>query len=213
MVQSVPIIGMISQFNISELLFFFFATIAVFGALGVIFQKNPVTSAVFLVFTFFALACIYSLMNAVFLATMQVLVYAGAIMVLVIFVLMLLSLREETKFDLFESPIKRIIYASVAILFAILLNAGFQRGEVTKGIMKGYTFSHSQEKTLIPSSNTTEYEYSYQLNQVQAKGNIASVGASTFIDYLLPFELLSLLLLVAVVGAVILAKKNPKKES
>jgi NADH-quinone oxidoreductase subunit J len=204
---------MISQYNIPELLFFFFATIAVLGALGVIFQKNPVTSAVFLVFTFFALACIYSLMNAVFLATMQVLVYAGAIMVLVIFVLMLLSLREESKFDLFESPIKKTIYASVAILFAILLNAGFQRGEVTKGIMKGYTFSHNEEKALIPSASSGGYEYSYQLNQIQAKGNIASVGASTFIDYLLPFELLSLLLLVAVVGAVILAKKNPKKES
>jgi NADH-quinone oxidoreductase subunit J len=204
---------MISQFNISELLFFFFAAIAVLGALGVIFQKNPVTSAVFLVLTFFALACIYSLMNAVFLATMQVLVYAGAIMVLVIFVLMLLSLREESNFKIWENPIKRTLYASIAVIFAILINAGFQRGEVTMGVMKGYTFNQSQEKTLIPSDGKQTYEYSYQLNDIQAKGNIASVGVSTFVDYLLPFELLSLLLLVAVVGAVILAKKNQRKES
>lgn len=99
----------------SLLLFVFFGTVTVITALSVIFQKNPVVSAVSLVFTFFSLAGIYGIMGALFIATMQVLVYAGAIMVLVVFVLMLLSQRAETMSRYRNHPI-RLVLLSVFVL-------------------------------------------------------------------------------------------------
>lgn len=89
------------------LLFFLFASVMILSSLGVIFHPNPITAAVLLVLSFFSLAAIYAVMNAIFIATMQLLVYAGAIMVLVVFVLMLLSLRDDaSRFFIFEKPIK-----------------------------------------------------------------------------------------------------------
>ncbi len=176
------------------IIFGVFAGLAVVSSLVVILHRNPVASAVFLVLTFFSLAGIYAVMNAVFIATMQVLVYAGAIMVLVVFVLMLLSLREETHSQIWDKPFKKIVIVIFVGIFAFLLIGVFFAGNVTtKSQSVGYTAG--------------EYEYSLGASS-SVKGNIAVVGASTFLDYLLPFELISILLLAAVLGAVILAKKD-----
>ncbi|MBE7410934.1 MAG: NADH-quinone oxidoreductase subunit J [Leptospiraceae bacterium] len=180
------------------IIFGIFATLAVISAFLVILHKNPVTSAIFLVLTFFSLAGIYAVMDAIFIATMQVLVYAGAIMVLIVFVLMLLNLREETHKQIWEKPFKKIVIFLFVGIYAFLLFGVFYNGEL---IIKAHTLGYS--------SNS----YNYPLSEsVSAKGNIAAVGASTFLDYLLSFELISVLLLAAVIGAVILAKKDFGKQ-
>lgn len=180
------------------IIFGVFAGLAVISSLVVILHKNPVTSAIFLVLTFFSLAGIYAVMNAVFIATMQVLVYAGAIMVLIVFVLMLLSLREETHKQIWDKPFKKIVIIVFVGFYAFLLLGAFYHGEITT---KAPTLGYSQNAYEYPLSST-----------ISAKGNIAAVGASTFLDYLLPFELISVLLLAAVLGAVILAKKDFGKQ-
>ena len=180
----------------SFLLFIFFGTVTVITSLSVVFQKNPVVSAVSLVFTFFALAGIYGIMGALFIATMQVLVYAGAIMVLIVFVLMLLSQRAETLSRYRKHPIRLVLLSLFAFGFFFLLYSALATGVPHSDQMgKGYSL--------------TEYSYPIQgTATVNAKGNVATVGASTYLDYILPFEMISILLLVAVLGAVILAKKR-----
>lgn len=108
----------------SFLLFIFFGTVTVITALSVVFQKNPVVSAVSLVFTFFALAGIYGIMGALFIATMQVLVYAGAIMVLIVFVLMLLSQRAETLSRYRKHPIRLVLLSIFAFWFFLFIVFG-----------------------------------------------------------------------------------------
>lgn len=93
--------------NPQLLLFFIFSGIIIAGALGVVFHPNPITSAILLVLAFFALSGIYAVLGSVFVATMQVFVYAGAIMVLVVFVLMLLSLHDEGIAKLWTHPLKK----------------------------------------------------------------------------------------------------------
>src|SRR6185295_8369779 len=108
--------------NQPQFLFFLvFAGTCVGSSLAVVLHKNPVVSAVCLVLDFFALAGIYAVMNAIFIATMQVLVYAGAIMVLVVFVIMLLSLREETMQEIWSKPLKQTGIVFLVILYGSLL--------------------------------------------------------------------------------------------
>jgi NADH-quinone oxidoreductase subunit J len=183
-----------------SILFFIFSGICVGSSLAVVTHKNPVICAASLVLAFFSLAGIYAVMNALFIATMQVLVYAGAIMVLVVFVIMLLSLREETLKEVWRKPIKQGFIALLVIVFGFLLVSSFN-----------YNPEIAQNPYLGNAS--TKLTYSYNLKQdaqnpVIAKGNTATVGASTFLDYLLPFELVSVLLLAAVVGAVVIAKRE-----
>jgi NADH-quinone oxidoreductase subunit J len=178
-------------------LFLFFSLICVGTAVSVIFQKNPVFSAVSLVFTFFSLAGIYAIMGALFIATMQVLVYAGAIMVLVVFVLMLLSQRAESLSKFLNNPIKVFFLALFAFSFFFAVQSALNTGtpfSPTEG--KGYS---SQKSYQYPVTGTST---------VSAEGNVATVGAATYLEYVLPFELISLLLLIAVIGAVILAKRK-----
>ncbi|MCE9501829.1 MAG: NADH-quinone oxidoreductase subunit J [Leptospira sp.] len=191
--------------NPTNVLFTIFAGLTIVSALSVVLHKNPVTSAVSLVLSFFSLAGIYAIMNAIFIATMQVLVYAGAIMVLVVFVLMLLSLREESNLEIWKRPLKKVVLIMFVCLFGALLIHSFFSGKPNNTMpMSGYNHP-------VQGSSAVTQDYSYPLggvNGISVSGNTAVVGASTFLDYLLPFELISVLLLAAVLGAVILAKKN-----
>lgn len=177
--------------------FLVLAGITIATALSVVLQPNPVVSAVSLVFTFFSLAGVYGLMGAIFIATMQVLVYAGAIMVLVVFVLMLLSQRGDQLVQIFKKPVR--------VVFLFLLAFGFFFS-LFQALMTGVP------KTLqTPKGYGEPNQYQYLIegtSQIPAMGNAASVGASTYLDFALPFELISLLLLVAVVGAVTIAKRK-----
>ncbi|MBW0432136.1 NADH-quinone oxidoreductase subunit J [Leptospira yasudae] len=188
------------------LLFFLFSAVMILSSLGVIFHPNAITAAVLLVLSFFSLAAIYAVMNAIFIATMQLLVYAGAIMVLVVFVLMLLSLREDdTKLFIFEKPIKKLLYLGLVLFLGLLLVTAVQDG------------IPSETSQRIGYGENTNQQYSYPIPQggntanpiaITTSGNTAVVGSAMFLRYLLPFELISLLLLAAVLGAVVLGKKN-----
>ena len=167
-----------------EVIFFaILAAGAVVTALLVILQLNPMASAIFLILTFFCLAGIYLLLSAPFLAVIQVLVYAGAIMVLFLFVIMLLNLEKEQKF------IPRVRLQKVfGVFFGLVLL--FQIGAVFHSLFL------TGEKGLFPP------------DKVAALGNTEVVARLLFTDFLLPFEITSVLLLVAIIGAVILAKRE-----
>ncbi|MCC5815742.1 MAG: NADH-quinone oxidoreductase subunit J [Leptospira sp.] len=182
--------------SLQSFLFYFFAGVTVASALGVVLHRNPISAAVLLVLTFFSLAAIYATIGAIFIATMQVLVYAGAIMVLVVFVLMLLSLKTENISKLWDNPPKKIALFLTVGLLLLLISMGVSIG-----------VPHSKVPTKGVDSVTGEYVYEIAKDQT-VTGNVAVVGAHTFIEYLLPFEMIAILLLVAVIGAVILAKKK-----
>ncbi len=149
-------------------------------ALMVVFSKNPVHSVLYLVLTFFIIAAHYVLLNAQFLAAVHVIVYAGAIMVLFLFVIMLLNLNKETE------PHKSIwLKASAAVASGLLL-------VVLVGSIKG--------------AATVQSVNAFNPNI----GLIENLGKTLFKDFLLPFEVSSVLLLAAMVGAVMLGKKSIK---
>ena len=159
------------------------AVATVVTALLVILQRNPVASAIFLIMTLFSLAGIYLLLNAQFIAVIQVLVYAGAIMVLFLFVIMLLNLEKEKKIITRRKLQKGVgVFLGILLLaqFAMIFNSVFLEG--TKG--------------------------KYLPEEVSAVGNTQVVARLLFTDYLLPFEITSVLLLVAIIAAIVLAKRQ-----
>jgi len=161
------------------ILFLVFAAIAVVAAINVVVQRHPISSAVSLVGVMGALAVLYLLLGAEFLAAAQVIVYAGAVMVLFIFVIMLLNAGRESKDD--RSFVARLlgIPALIALLafLALFTSRIFPRdAEVHFGGFTG--------------------------------GSAESVGWALFTTYLLPFEITSILILIAIVGAIVLARKE-----
>ena len=165
-------------------IFYIFAALSVFGALGVLFLKNPIHCALSLVGTFFCLGSIYVMLNAEFVAVIQVLIYAGAIMVLFLFVLMLLS-----SLDTEQSSYKW----SAGKIMAGLLSLGIFA-------QIAYLFTGNELKL------GTKGEYPIEV--VEEIGSIALIGRLLFTDYILSFEIIVILLLVAVIGAVVIAKRK-----
>jgi NADH-quinone oxidoreductase subunit J len=155
-------------------------SLTIASALMVILSKHPIRSVIYLVITFFFISAMYILMNAQFLAIVNMIVYAGAIMVLFLFVLMLLNLNNEM-----EPETSRIGVISALIaggtLFLVLITAlrdSFQYG-------KGYTM------VIVPEA-----------------GLVENLGKLLFSKYLVPFEISSILFIAAMVGAVLLAKRE-----
>ena len=164
-----------------SIFFYCVATIAILSAIMVITCKNPINSALSLVLTFFCLAVFYVMLHAPFLAAVQVMVYAGAIMVLIIFVIMLLNIQSET--------IKKSahgIVVGVAIGLAIFCETGY----------------------LLSSGAITESRGPMDQALIAKVGHTELIGRAMFGDFLLPFEITSLLLLAAIIGAVVLSKKK-----
>lgn len=160
-----------------QIIFFLLAATALISGIMVVIQVNPVRSALFLVLNFFALAGIYLLANAQFIAAIQIIVYAGAIMVLFLFVIMLLNLRQPEEGGAQLHLGQKIIGSSLAA--------------ATLSLMV-YTII----KIKVPPGKEMSVDF----------GTTEMVAKALFTDYLLPFEATSILLLVAVVGAVVLAK-------
>jgi NADH-quinone oxidoreductase subunit J len=165
------------------LLFILFGGLAVGCALAVVAQRNPLYSAISLIGVFISLACLYVMLAAPFIAAVQVIVYAGAIMVLVVFVIMLLNVEEEVRRPVRLRHLIPIAVGLAAILiaetaFMLSLRGGAQRtGDV------------------IPPA-------------VQDAGTTLNVGRGLFTEYLLPFEVTSVLILMAMVGAITLARRT-----
>ncbi len=173
----------------SESFFFYlFAGITVATVGLMIFQTNPIASVLYLVFGFFGIAGLYVLLSAPFLAVLQVLVYAGAIMVLFIFVLMLLKLRQE---DLIYD---RMTWRNLLVVLMALGSAGFL-------IFRFMKLDFHAFPPIPPGSGVAQLE-------VPQFGEADGVGRLLFTHYLIPFEITSILLLVAIIGAVMLGKKE-----
>ena len=164
--------------------FWIFGVIAMAGGLLCITRKNPVASALWLVITLFALAAMYVMLDAQFIAALQVLVYAGAIMVLFLFVIMLLNLGHPGPTDI-KGPVGVGI---AALLGGTLLLQLRVLGQAAP-----------PEAIQLPAGT---------MATLQQQGMVAAVAGPLFDAYLIPFEITSLLLLAAIVGAVVLAKRK-----
>jgi len=162
----------------SQVFFYLFAALAIAGALGMVMNvRNTVAAAMSLVITMIALAGIYVLLDAHLVAALQIMVYAGAIVVVFLFVVMLLNLRRDT-FPRAREPWVKVLGAALA-------------GAVTCGFL-----------LLIPNSLPAVGDLP------EGFGGYRSVGLALYGDFVLPFEATSLLLLAAIVGAVVLAKRR-----
>jgi len=163
-------------------LFYIFAALTLTCGLMVVanpFSRNPVTSAMFLVLTIVSMAGLFVLLHAFFLAAVQVLVYAGAVMVLFLFVIMLLDLKEEER-----RKVKMI---------------GLVGGVISVGAI--VTIFLKSLLTARPGAN---------LPASGVEGSTAALGKLLFTDFVLPFEIVSVLLLVAMIGVILLSKKELK---
>lgn len=161
-------------------LFILLTALTLLSAITVVFTKNPMYSVLSLIFCFFTIAGHYLLLNAQFLAIVHIIVYAGAIMVLFLFVVMLLNLNAET--EPHKSPKLKIAAVISGGLLLITLVAALKAGSLG-------TYS-SPAPTQI--------------------GLVKQIGTSLFTEYLLPFEVSSILFLSAMIGSVLLAKKEKK---
>lgn len=161
-------------------LYLILAIMAVVSALMVVTRKSPITATMFLVMHFMTLGGLYLTLHAQFMAVIQVLVYAGAIMVLVVFVIMLLNLGNEE--SLSEKMTSR---QSLGVFFSILFGAALIWG----------IFHGTHPKALANASSVQN-------------GTIEAVGKALFTTYVFPFEMVSLVLLAAAVGAVVLTKRH-----
>ena len=162
----------------SDILFYIFSAFALICGVMILISRNPVNSAMFLVLTIASLAGLFVLLEAFFLAAIQVLVYAGAVMVLFLFVIMLLDLKAEER-----RKIKIV---------------GFVAGVVAVGAILAIFFKSLGSASFSNSPASDLY------------GGTIPLGRLLFSEYLLPFEIVSVLLLVAMVGVVLLSKKNLK---
>ena len=165
-----------------ETIFFLIITlVAIVSAILVITCKNPINNALALIMTFFCLATYYVMLDAPFMAAIQVMVYAGAIMVLMVFTIMLLNIRvDATKKHSHKLIIGSIIgfFTFINLIFVLLRS----RAALPTGPFSG--------------------------EMIKEAGHTELIGRELFTNFLLPFEVTSILLLAAIVGAVILAKKK-----
>lgn len=165
-----------------QLFFTYFAFMITGLSILVVTRKNPVHSVLFMLVLFVHIAVLYLFLNAEFLAAIQIIIYAGAILVLFLFVIMLLNLRKEETEKRFHKYwfLCFIVAAGFMVFLIAILN---------------------KISVFPPLGN-------YSIQRIQSEGSIMTVGKILYTEYLLPFEIASVILLVAIVGAVVLAKKK-----
>jgi NADH-quinone oxidoreductase subunit J len=164
--------------NVHDTLFWFFSIAMLACGIGVIASRNPVNCAMFLVVLFFFMAGLFVLLEAFFLAAIQVLVYAGAVMVLFLFVIMLLDIKAS----------ERRKFRALAVLGGVGVAGAFV-----------WELRIILGKPIEPLATTGEFH-----------GGLKDVVGPVFVNYMLPFEITGLLLLVAMIGVVLLSKKELK---
>ena len=164
-----------------KLFFGYYAVVIVFLSMLVVTGKNPVHSVMWMLLLFFHIAGLYLFLNAEFIAAIQVIVYAGAILVLFLFVVLLLNLKEELKIDRFIGswPAALFITSAFFVLVSIALKS------MVLGPSGKYTVAFIQQET-----------------------HTKAIGKLLYTEFLFPFEIASLILLVAVIGAIVLAKRK-----
>ena len=167
----------------TQILFWFLSALAIVGAIGVISCKNPLYGVLWLIVVFFAISGHYVLMNAQFLAIVNIIVYAGAIMVLFTFVVMFIDLNEHPE-------IPKNIYLKVAGLIAGLCLL----------IVLVSALSHASDHNI-------------EMGVGSGVGLIKFLGRTLFTDYVVPFEISSVLFLSAMIGAVVIGKKEKEQRA
>ncbi len=163
------------------LFFLIISLVAIISAILVITCKNPINSALALIMTFFCIATYYVMLDAPFVAAVQVMVYAGAIMVLMVFTIMLLNIRIDA-----SKKHSQKVLAGTVIGFFTLINT---------------LYIIFKSRAALPTGP-------YSAEMLKKVGHTELIGKEMFTNFLLPFEVTSILLLVAIIGAVILAKKK-----
>ena len=163
-------------------LFWIFAAMTLLFGLGVVFFRSPVSSAMSLVMSFVGLAALFVTLDAFFIAVVQVLVYAGAVMVLFLFIIMLLDLRTEAR-----RPVKIAAWAGGGIVVA------------------GFWFALSRVAFGLPALWVTKPALANP-----APNDVAQVGLALFKNFNLPLQIIGVLLLVATVGVVVLSRRELK---
>ncbi|CAN5668506.1 NADH-quinone oxidoreductase subunit J [soil metagenome] len=172
--------------GLSEILFYFFGGMAIVSALAMITRENPVASALWLIMTFFSLAAIYTLLGAYFIGIIQILVYAGAIMVLFLFVIMLLNLGNDYQPDIRGKTWLAMGAGSGLVLAALLVR-----------MFSGETAPLGREAGPTALAN-----------HVADVGVVNVIGLPLYRDYVVPLQATAILLLIACIGAVVLAKRR-----
>lgn len=164
-----------------QLIFGYFAISIIVLSLLIITRRNPVHSVLWMLVLFFHIGAIYLFLNAEFIAAIQIILYAGAILVLFLFVIMMLNIKEELKSERFigEWPL------GVALGLSILLFVLFAIFKYAPGPLGHYTIEFIQKET-----------------------HTKAIGKVLYTDYILPFEVASIILLIAIIGAIVLAKKR-----
>jgi NADH-quinone oxidoreductase subunit J len=162
----------------SDVFFFIFAGFAIACAISMVYHKNPLYSAISLVGVFIALSCLYVTLAAPFIAIVQILIYAGAIMVLVVFVIMLLNLDEEKSEN------------RLGFLYALGGGLGL--------ILLAQTFFIFYAVMRAPQQD---------VNAAQTAGKTLSIGQVMYTEYLLPVEIVGVMLLMAIIGGVVLSRR------
>jgi NADH-quinone oxidoreductase subunit J len=160
--------------------FLLLAALSVFAALMVILQKNAVSAVLFLVLVFFCLAALFVLLAAPFIAAIQLIIYAGAIMVLFLFVLMLLNVKRSE-----EGGFSFLKVAGILVPGLLLV--------ITASLLRSMS---------IPADT------GFLRSAPPGLGSVENVGRNLFTVYILPFEIVSFLLLAGIIGAIVLAKKK-----
>jgi NADH-quinone oxidoreductase subunit J len=164
-----------------KIFFGYFAFVMIALSILIVTRRNPVHSVLLMLTLFFHIAGLYLFLNAEFLSAIQIILYAGAILVLFLFVIMMLNLKEELSSERFigEWPI------AIALSLSILMFIGFGISRFIKGPLGEYT-----------------------IEKIKAETHTKAIGKLLYTDYLFPFEIVSLILLIAIVGAMVLAKKR-----
>ncbi len=158
--------------------------IALLASVMMVTRRNPIHAALWLIVAFFSLAVIYLTLNAQFIAVAQVIVYAGAIMMLIIFVIMLIQLDTEETLGRGRISGAKVIGSFITVILFL---------EIAAALL---SFQSGPAKATAPAAG------------VAPPGSVASVGTALYGKYLFPFEIASILLLVGIVGAVVLAKRR-----
>jgi NADH-quinone oxidoreductase subunit J len=164
-------------------LFFLFAGLAIACAISMVYHKNPLYSAISLVGVFISLSCVYITLAAPFIAAVQVLIYAGAIMVLVVFVIMLLNLDDDR-------PLNRLRYLYI-------VGAGLGLVLLVQTLFVFYAVMRAPKQAVAADETV---------------GKTLSIGSNMYTMYLLPVEIVGVLLLMAIIGAVILVRRLSQPE-
>lgn len=192
--------------NLPLVLFLLVGAVAVASAMLVVMMRNPVHSALFLLVTFLSVAVLFVMQGAEFVGAVQVLVYAGGIMVLFLFVVMLINVRALPR-EKMLSPVA-IGAVPVGVLIFIILGAIAGRGSFAAPINEPANLRSTKVETMEQVTLADGSTVDRKVIRMEEVGNSEAVGMALYQQYLVPFEVVSLFLLVAMIGAIVIGKRE-----